>query len=156
MLLPVVHNTSFYLFIYLFIYFDHGRGARSFTPSWHTALHPTHPLSSCRLCRYDFTKLLARLVGFVKDNCEELASAPNYPSKLVIRWLALAGRLHLDDLRELCLDRLRGMTREEREMAITVEVQVGADKQKKRVVREEVKILSRDVRDELLALFACL
>jgi hypothetical protein len=115
--------------------------------------------------KYDFTKLLARLVAFVKDKSEDLDSDPEFFT-YIVRWLALAERLQLDDLQEVCLDRLRGMTKEQLKTALTVEVEVGRDPeeqlllavfvnvQTKLVVREEVKALGQALRDELRAISA--
>ncbi|KAG1669269.1 hypothetical protein FOA52_003307 [Chlamydomonas sp. UWO 241] len=64
--------------------------------------------------KFDFTKLLTRLVDFVKERSGELDDDPNLPARFVIRWLALAERLQLDELHELCLARLRGMSKEQR------------------------------------------
>ncbi|KAG1680618.1 hypothetical protein FOA52_015067 [Chlamydomonas sp. UWO 241] len=103
--------------------------------SVHTLLPVVH--------KYDFTKLLERLVVFVKGKREELDSDfTNKFGSYVICWLALAERLQLDELCELCLANLRSMTREERQDAITVKVEVGsgADKKMKRVARKEVSV----------------
>jgi hypothetical protein len=59
--------------------------------------------------KYNFTNLLERLVAFVKDKSGALSHNPEY----------LAERLQLDDLLGVCLARLRTMTREELQMAIT-------------------------------------
>ncbi|KAG1654975.1 hypothetical protein FOA52_004562 [Chlamydomonas sp. UWO 241] len=103
--------------------------------------------------KYDFTMLLTRLKAFIKKKIEALSYVPSH-SHYVIRWLALAERLQLDDLRELCLGRLRSMTRKEIEEAITVEVevQVGAATQKKRTIREEVRQLGQELCFEVLAI----
>jgi hypothetical protein len=84
--------------------------------------------------KYDFSKLLTRLVAFVKESTGELHHDPKYRSTYIVRWLEVSERLQLDDLRELCLDRLRDMTGEELQTATTVEVVVGsgADKRKRR------------------------
>ncbi|KAG1658501.1 hypothetical protein FOA52_011967 [Chlamydomonas sp. UWO 241] len=67
--------------------------------------------------KYNFTKLLTRLLTFIKDNSEELLSyksSPDVPfqpsSSYVITWLALAEHLQLDDLRELCIGMLHTMS----------------------------------------------
>jgi hypothetical protein len=60
--------------------------------------------------KYDFTKLLPRVVAFVKEQGDALSSDPSVPSTFTIRWLALAEHLYLDDLIDVCLGRLRGMT----------------------------------------------
>ncbi|KAG1666999.1 hypothetical protein FOA52_014311 [Chlamydomonas sp. UWO 241] len=104
--------------------------------------------------KYDFPRLLARLVAFVKDNSDALT----HDSKLKaysIRWLALAERLQLDELRELVLGKVRGMTREQLQQAIAVEVEAGgsAAKQKVHAVREEVKQLGA-ARDALFVIAA--
>ncbi|KAG1669260.1 hypothetical protein FOA52_003297 [Chlamydomonas sp. UWO 241] len=66
------------------------------------------------------------------------------------------GRLQLDEFRELCLDRLRGMTREQRKIALNVEVEVGsgAGAARKRVIRAEVKDLGQALCFELFAITA--
>ncbi|KAG1669273.1 hypothetical protein FOA52_003311 [Chlamydomonas sp. UWO 241] len=104
--------------------------------------------------KYDFTKLLTRLVAFVKERSWELDHDTDLPARFVICWLALAQRLQLDELRELCLARLRGMSKEQRQSALTVEVAVGsgADMQVKHIIREEVKELGQVLRDELFVL----
>ncbi|KAG1679822.1 hypothetical protein FOA52_012735 [Chlamydomonas sp. UWO 241] len=76
--------------------------------------------------KYDFSKLLKRLVAFFKGESADLTYDPQYPDYYVIHWLALAERLQLDELRELCLVKLQGMTRKQLELAITVEVEDGA------------------------------
>jgi hypothetical protein len=113
--------------------------------------------------KYDFTKLLARLVAFVKDKSWMLSCIPNETGTFVIRWLALAESLPLDELqRELCFGRLTGMKKEQLKTALTVEVDVdnavGEELllrfQKKLVVREEVKALGQALQDELRAISA--
>ncbi|KAG1673774.1 hypothetical protein FOA52_002343 [Chlamydomonas sp. UWO 241] len=101
--------------------------------------------------KYNFTKLLTRLMDFVKEGT--LSPDPAFPASYIIRWLALAERLQLD---ELCLGWLQGMTREDLDEATTVEVAVGsgADMQMKHVVRQEVKGLVQALRDELFVLTA--
>ncbi|KAG1673777.1 hypothetical protein FOA52_002346 [Chlamydomonas sp. UWO 241] len=95
--------------------------------------------------KYDFGKLLARLVAFVKESSGELDHEPECSDTFVIRWLALSERLQLDRLRELCLGKLRSMTREDFQTAITVEVEVGSGdaEQMRRVVRKEVEGLGQ-------------
>ncbi|KAG1680630.1 hypothetical protein FOA52_015079 [Chlamydomonas sp. UWO 241] len=101
--------------------------------------------------KYDFTKLLGRLVAIVMGKREELSADPGSFSRYVIRWLALAERLQLDKLRELCLDKLRSFKKEQLKLAFTVEVEVDSDTeqrlllsfQKNLAVREEVKSLSQ-------------
>jgi hypothetical protein len=104
--------------------------------------------------KYDFTKLLARLVAFVKEESEALDHQPEWYDTYVITWLALSERLQLDELRELCLGVLRGMSREELQTATTVEVESGsgADKRKRRVAREEVKGLGQALCVEVLTI----
>ncbi|KAG1655048.1 hypothetical protein FOA52_003804 [Chlamydomonas sp. UWO 241] len=146
--LPVDGSLGTWTFIRTCLYPLHDQPDLTL-PSVYTLLPVVH--------KYNFTKLLGRLVAFVKGGREELAadSTQAFVSS-VSRWLALAERLQLDELREVCLDKLRGMTGEERQGAITVEVEFGSggDKKMKRVVREEVKKLSQELRDELLLLLA--
>ncbi|KAG1673776.1 hypothetical protein FOA52_002345 [Chlamydomonas sp. UWO 241] len=106
--------------------------------------------------KYDFRWLLTRLVAFVKENSELLSHDQNCPDSYVLVWLALAERLQLDELRELCLDRLHGMTKEELQTAITVEVEVGSGdaKQMRRAVRQEVQGLGQAMCCEVLAIAA--
>jgi hypothetical protein len=106
--------------------------------------------------KYDFPKLLTRLMGFIKDKSAVLSHDSAYPSHYIVRWLALAESLQLDELRELCLDKLRFMTRQQLQSGITVEVDVGsgAAKQKKHVLRKEVKQLGETLRDELLVVMS--
>jgi hypothetical protein len=106
--------------------------------------------------KYNFTKLLARLVAFVREKSGRLDHDYGDRFTFVIVWLALSERLQLDELRELCLGRLRGMTKGELQTAITVEVEVGsgADKQKRRAVREEVKGLGQELCFEVFAIAA--
>ncbi|KAG1674726.1 hypothetical protein FOA52_013561 [Chlamydomonas sp. UWO 241] len=51
--------------------------------------------------KYNFTKLLTRLVVFVKENLGRLGHEPHKSTTYAIRWLALAELLQLDELREL-------------------------------------------------------
>ncbi|KAG1674731.1 hypothetical protein FOA52_013566 [Chlamydomonas sp. UWO 241] len=103
---------------------------------------------------HNFTKLLTRLVAFVKDNIEDLPQSSCISAKYIIYWLSLAERLQLDELHELVLDRLRGLTREQLRKATTAEVEVesGAGAQTRRVVREEVKRLGQALCCELFAI----
>ncbi|KAG1667005.1 hypothetical protein FOA52_014317 [Chlamydomonas sp. UWO 241] len=105
-----------------------------------------------------FPRLLARLVAFVEDNSEALTHDPVFLKQFVIRWLALAERLQLDELRELVLGKVRGMTKEQLQQAIFVELEPGssANKQKKHAIRKEMEELSQALRDELftIAVFA--
>ncbi|KAG1659500.1 hypothetical protein FOA52_015342 [Chlamydomonas sp. UWO 241] len=57
--------------------------------------------------KYDFTKLLKKLVAFVWEKSEALSHNPVCCHTYIMRWLALAERLQLDEVRELCLGRLR-------------------------------------------------
>ncbi|KAG1667959.1 hypothetical protein FOA52_008331 [Chlamydomonas sp. UWO 241] len=68
--------------------------------------------------KYDFTRLVTRLVAFVKANSDKLYSDPRFPSNFILRWLTLAEQLQLDALREVCLGRLRNMLREDIEQAM--------------------------------------
>ncbi|KAG1663813.1 hypothetical protein FOA52_013378 [Chlamydomonas sp. UWO 241] len=95
--------------------------------------------------KYDFTRLVKRLVAFVKENSETLYPDPVFPSNYVIRWLALAEQLQLDTLRDVCLNRLRVLHREDIEQAILVP---GGG------VNDEVKHLGHDMLVELLAISA--
>ncbi|KAG1669257.1 hypothetical protein FOA52_003294 [Chlamydomonas sp. UWO 241] len=112
--------------------------------------------------KYDFPRPIAQLVDFVKDSIGELdhcwdpSDHRAYPSTYVVHWLALAERLQLDELREMCLDRLRGMSRRKRKVALTVYVEVGsgAGATTKHVIREEVKGLGQALCFELLAITA--
>ncbi|KAG1656641.1 hypothetical protein FOA52_008865 [Chlamydomonas sp. UWO 241] len=106
--------------------------------------------------KYDFPKPLTRLMAFIKGKSEMLSHNAWDFITYTIRWLALAERLQLDELRELCLDRMRGMTREQLQMAITVEVEAGSGTaaQKKHAFRSEVKNHRQDLRDKLLTLIA--
>jgi len=96
--------------------------------------------------KYDFTKLLTRLVAFVKANEEMLCHDFDRMDKYVINWLALAERLQLDELRELCLNRLRGFSKTELQMAII--------EPSRRAVREQVKGLGLAMCCEVLAISA--
>ncbi|KAG1671685.1 hypothetical protein FOA52_007476 [Chlamydomonas sp. UWO 241] len=104
--------------------------------------------------KYDFAKLLARLMAFIKKKIEELHSDPDAPSTYIIPWLALAESLQLDELRELCLMRLHDMTKQQLQRAISVEVEEGsgADKHTRRILRSQVKALGHEQRDKLLLL----
>jgi hypothetical protein len=103
--------------------------------------------------KYDFPKLLSRLMAFVERNSESLSHYPAEPS-YIVRWLALAERLQLDELLEVCLGRLWAMTRQQLQIAITVESGESTDKRKKYALRNEVKQLGQAVRDELLTILA--
>jgi hypothetical protein len=104
--------------------------------------------------KYDFAKLLKRLMAFVKEKIEELSADANTHCTYIIPWLALAESLQLDELRELCLNRLRGLAKPQLLAAITVEVEEGsgAAAQTRRVLRTRVKALGKEVSDELLLL----
>jgi hypothetical protein len=104
--------------------------------------------------KYNFTKLLARLVAFVREKSGQLDHDYGDPFTFVITWLALSERLQVDELREVCLGVLRGMSREQLQTATTVEVEVGtgADKQTRRSVREEVKVLGQALCFEVFAI----
>jgi hypothetical protein len=113
----------------------------------------SHPVD----CRYNFTKLLTRLLAFVKEQSEArgaLSHEPSPPDSYIITWLALAEQLQLDELHELCIGELHSMSRKELDIAITEEVEVGADQRKKRVVRKAVMALGHDLLGELLAITA--
>ncbi|KAG1673772.1 hypothetical protein FOA52_002341 [Chlamydomonas sp. UWO 241] len=103
--------------------------------------------------KYAFTKLLSRLVAFVKEKGSELDHYPEYPTTYVIRWLALAEHLQLDELIQLGIGRLRGMTRKQLQMAIT-SVVVGEAGRTQRIVRDRVKQLGQELRDTILAIAA--
>ncbi|KAG1655834.1 hypothetical protein FOA52_013290 [Chlamydomonas sp. UWO 241] len=55
--------------------------------------------------KYDFSRLLARLVAFIRLQRGRLLADPDHFETYVVRWLALAERLQLDELHELCLGR---------------------------------------------------
>ncbi|KAG1680628.1 hypothetical protein FOA52_015077 [Chlamydomonas sp. UWO 241] len=96
--------------------------------------------------KYDFTKLRARLVAFIKDESETLSFLPQNPVTYIIAWLALAERLQLGELRELCLGKLGSMTGAQLLIAITVDVEA------ERVVRQEVKQMGLDMCCALLSI----
>ncbi|KAG1670275.1 hypothetical protein FOA52_003625 [Chlamydomonas sp. UWO 241] len=104
--------------------------------------------------KYDFTKLLERMVAFVKGMSGALSHDPAHPTIYIIRWLALAEVLQLDALRELCLGKLRGMTREQRKAALVVEVKAGTApvELKTHRLRREVMQLGHDLLAELFVL----
>jgi hypothetical protein len=115
--------------------------------------------------KYNFTKLLTRLIAFIEVNSEEaLSPDPTSRFSYAITWLALAERLQLDELREMCIDMLRGMTRQQLELAITEEeeeeedeeeeeeVGTGSCKQKKRVARKQIMALGPELLGKLLAI----
>ncbi|KAG1669248.1 hypothetical protein FOA52_003285 [Chlamydomonas sp. UWO 241] len=101
--------------------------------------------------KYDFTRLLTRLVAFVKES-GQLDHWHYECATYVINWLALAERLQLDELRELCLGRLRCMTKDDSKAALTVEVEVGsgAGMVKKCVFRVQVEGLGQALCLDLL------
>ncbi|KAG1669246.1 hypothetical protein FOA52_003283 [Chlamydomonas sp. UWO 241] len=101
--------------------------------------------------KYDFTRLLTRLVAFVKES-GQLDHWHYECATYVINWLALAERLQLDELREVCLARLRGMTKEQRNAALTEKVEVGsgAGMVTRRAFREGVKGLGQALCLDLL------
>ncbi|KAG1670269.1 hypothetical protein FOA52_003619 [Chlamydomonas sp. UWO 241] len=113
--------------------------------SVHTLLPVVH--------KYDFSKLPTRLMGFVKGKSAVLSHNPECSGTYAICWLALAERLQLDELHELCLERLKSMPREQPQSAITVQV-AGADKQKKHVLRKQVQQLGHELIAELLTMTA--
>jgi hypothetical protein len=96
-----------------------------------------------------------RLIEFVQEHIEELGDDPDFFATSVIRWLALAERLQLDELCEVCLGRLRGMPKQLM-ATITVEVEEGsgADKHTRRVLSTQVEALGRHLTGELLLLAA--
>ncbi|KAG1674608.1 hypothetical protein FOA52_001857 [Chlamydomonas sp. UWO 241] len=110
--------------------------------------------------KYNFAKLLKQLVAFVKETSGALSDNSERDLTNIIAWLALAERLQLDVLVEMCLDRLRGMTREQLQMTITEAVEVGSDTceklllslRNKHVMRVEVEQLSEALREKLLAI----
>ncbi|KAG1674605.1 hypothetical protein FOA52_001854 [Chlamydomonas sp. UWO 241] len=119
--------------------------------------------------KYDFDKLLKQLLTFMWKWSGALSHIPevNQRTKFadIIPWLALAERLQLDELAELCLSRLRTMNRGQLQMAITkAAVQVGSDTSEKlllslygkRVMHVEVKELSEGLRKKLLAITSLL
>ncbi|KAG1679803.1 hypothetical protein FOA52_012715 [Chlamydomonas sp. UWO 241] len=70
-------------------------------------------------------------------------------------WLVLAERLQLDELRELCLVKLRGMSKQQLQCAITVEFGSNNSRQNKRTARREVtQGLDPELLGELLAITA--
>jgi hypothetical protein len=104
--------------------------------------------------KYNLTKLITRLTAFVMHEQEELSHKPDKHTN-VIMWLVLAERLQLDELRELCLVKLRGMSKQQLQYAITVEVGGGIGELSKWPVRKEVmQGLSRKLLGELLSITA--
>jgi hypothetical protein len=96
--------------------------------------------------KYDFSKAITRrLMAFVKD--QELGFDPYLPKTYVVRWIALAQHLQLDELRALCLGRLRGASRQELEQAIMMPTPPSLE----RGVREEVTALGPELLSSLLA-----
>jgi hypothetical protein len=95
--------------------------------------------------KYNFPKLLTRLVAFVKRQTQHPSrfSGPNF-----VQWLALAERLQLDELREWCLTSIRAGSRQDLVKDTTVAQGT------KRVVREEVKQLDRTLLEELYGILA--
>jgi hypothetical protein len=145
--LPQVDGSlGAWMYVVRYLYPEHDPPALTLS-SVHTLLPVVH--------KYDFPKLLARLMAFVERNSEALSHDPAEPS-YIVRWLALAERLHLDELLELCLGRLRSMSKEQRKKALTVMVEVGSDNasKQKRAVRKGVKQLGQTLRDELFVLIA--
>ncbi|KAG1670274.1 hypothetical protein FOA52_003624 [Chlamydomonas sp. UWO 241] len=104
--------------------------------------------------KYDFTKLLARLMSFIKGKSEALSHNSELPSIFIVRWLALGERLQLEELCELCLGKLRDMHSWQRKAALIVEVGSEAGTQKKHAVRKEVAQLGQALRGELIVLLA--
>ncbi|KAG1667000.1 hypothetical protein FOA52_014312 [Chlamydomonas sp. UWO 241] len=98
--------------------------------------------------KYNFTKLLARLMAFVKDNSKALTHNLMFNRRYVIRWLALAERLQMDELRKQVLGKVRSMTKEELQKAFFVQVSSGA--KKRNAIRKAMEELSQELRDELL------
>ena len=106
--------------------------------------------------KYDFTKLLPRLVTFYQNQTMDIAfgefsSNPDHPNCYVFAWLALAERLQLDDLRELCLSRLRGMSRKQLEQATVTDT---LDYFQKRGIRGAVNALGQELRDAVFVIVA--
>ncbi|KAG1679813.1 hypothetical protein FOA52_012725 [Chlamydomonas sp. UWO 241] len=107
--------------------------------------------------KYNFTKLLTRLTAprpaFVKDRHEQLSSNPG-PFIYIVLWLAVAERLQLDELRELCLVKLKGKSKQQLQWAITVEVGSDSDGHSKCAVRKEVEMLSHALLVKVLGIAA--
>ncbi|KAG1659958.1 hypothetical protein FOA52_010591 [Chlamydomonas sp. UWO 241] len=102
--------------------------------------------------KYDFTKLLARLVTFVKEKVEVLSPDLSFPKLNIICWLQLTERLQLDQLRDLCLGRLRSMTRKQVEQAILLPAAPSHAAGMERGVREEVKQLGPELCFKIVAI----
>ncbi|KAG1670276.1 hypothetical protein FOA52_003626 [Chlamydomonas sp. UWO 241] len=101
--------------------------------------------------KYDFPKLLARLVGFIKGKIKALSHNAWGPANYIVLWLALSERLQLDELRELCLNKLRSMTRQQLQIAITMDVEADSvTGNKRRAVRKEVQQLGEELHDEII------
>ncbi|KAG1655616.1 hypothetical protein FOA52_007264 [Chlamydomonas sp. UWO 241] len=116
--------------------------------------HCEPPPLTWRSVRTLFAKLLTQLVAFVKEN-EAMADDPEDSDTYVITWLALAERLQLDELRELCLANLRSFSPEQLKTAISIEVLEGsgAGTVTRRVLCEQVRQLG-PARDDLLLMLA--
>ncbi|KAG1664098.1 hypothetical protein FOA52_013282 [Chlamydomonas sp. UWO 241] len=92
--------------------------------------------------KYNFPKLLTRLMAFIKEESEALdMHDPDCTDIYVFRWLALAERLQLDVLRELCLDKVQVMTSAQLRTALTV-TEEGCETD----LCEHVKRLSQELR----------
>ncbi|KAG1674618.1 hypothetical protein FOA52_001867 [Chlamydomonas sp. UWO 241] len=112
--------------------------------------------------KYNFVMLLKQLAAFITEISGALSHNPKIgQGAYIISWLALAERLQLDELVELCLDRLRTMTRGQLQVAITKAVEVGSNTSEKlllslhdnrRAVRVEVNEFSEALREKLLAI----
>ncbi|KAG1673421.1 hypothetical protein FOA52_002186 [Chlamydomonas sp. UWO 241] len=59
--------------------------------------------------KYNLPRLHVRLVAFVKEHSAELSADPKVTSTSVMRWMSLAESLQLDELHDLCYDRLVGI-----------------------------------------------
>ncbi|KAG1651431.1 hypothetical protein FOA52_006491 [Chlamydomonas sp. UWO 241] len=114
--------------------------------------------------KYDFDKLLKQLLAFIREMSEALSHDPKADPgdkfAYIMLWLALAERLQLDKLAELCLGRLQTMTRQQLQVAITEVVEVGSGASEKllvsvrdkHVMRKGVEQLSKAMREKLLAI----
>ncbi|KAG1664744.1 hypothetical protein FOA52_004752 [Chlamydomonas sp. UWO 241] len=94
--IPVDGNLGTWTYMLSCLYPPHDQPELTFE-SVYTLLPVVH--------KYNLFKLLTRLIAFIKTNGAFLSPDPAYPSKYVVRWLALAERLQLVDPRELCLAR---------------------------------------------------
>ncbi|KAG1665240.1 hypothetical protein FOA52_011428 [Chlamydomonas sp. UWO 241] len=97
--------------------------------------------------KYGFTKLVTRLVDYVKD--QPLLCDPQHPSKYIMSWVMLAERLQLDDMLQQRVKELGEMPSDKLSRALLVGANSG---QLPATLRNAMEDLRSDTRGHLLAI----